>query len=89
MIKYIKSVFWRVAKCLSYIEEARCLKVKVTVILSNWKKERREGGRKEGSNEVNMTINLITLPSKTTVYLDVYTSPPCTHFGLPHVRIKR
>ena len=27
MIKYIKSVLWRVAKCLSYIEEARCLKV--------------------------------------------------------------
>ena len=27
LIKYIKSVFWRVAKCLSYIEEARCLKV--------------------------------------------------------------
>ena len=28
MIKYIKSVLWRVAKCLSSIEEARCLKVK-------------------------------------------------------------
>ena len=27
-MKYIKSVLWRVAKCLSYIEEARCLKVK-------------------------------------------------------------
>jgi len=27
LIKYIKSVLWRVAKCLSYIEEARCLKV--------------------------------------------------------------
>ena len=27
LIKYIKSVFWRVVKCLSYIEEARCLKV--------------------------------------------------------------
>jgi hypothetical protein len=26
LIKYIKSVPWRVAKCLSYIEEARCLK---------------------------------------------------------------
>ena len=24
----MKSVLWRVAKCLSYIEEARCLKVK-------------------------------------------------------------
>jgi len=28
LIKYIKSVLWRVANCLSYIEEARCLKVK-------------------------------------------------------------
>ena len=27
-IKYIKSVLWRVAKRLSYIEDARCLKVK-------------------------------------------------------------
>ena len=30
LIKYIKSVLWRVAKCLSYIEEARCLKVNFT-----------------------------------------------------------
>jgi len=29
LIKYIKSVLWRVAKCLSYIEEARCLKVNI------------------------------------------------------------
>ena len=27
LIKYIKCVLWRVAKCLSYIEETRCLKV--------------------------------------------------------------
>ena len=27
LIKYIKSVLWRVAKRLSYIEVARCLKV--------------------------------------------------------------
>ena len=31
LIKYIKSVLWRVAKRLSFIEEARCLKVNVTV----------------------------------------------------------
>ena len=30
MIKYIKSVLWRVAKRLSYIEDARCLKVKIS-----------------------------------------------------------
>jgi competence transcription factor ComK len=28
LIKYIKSILWRVVKCLSYIEEARCLKIK-------------------------------------------------------------
>ena len=28
LIKYIKSVLWRAAKSLSYIQEARCLKVK-------------------------------------------------------------
>jgi len=31
LIKYIKSVLWRTAKCLSYIEEARCLKVKTHI----------------------------------------------------------
>jgi len=30
LIKYIKSVLSRVAKRLSYIEDARCLKVKTT-----------------------------------------------------------
>ena len=28
LIKYIESVLWRVAKRLSYVEDARCLKVK-------------------------------------------------------------
>ena len=31
LIKYIKSVLWRAAKPLSYIEDARCLKDKVSV----------------------------------------------------------
>ena len=31
LIKYIKSVLWGVAKCLSYIEEARCLKVNYAI----------------------------------------------------------
>ena len=35
LIKYIKSVFWRVAKCLSYIEEARCLKVNIFTYFSS------------------------------------------------------
>ena len=33
MIKYIKSVLWRVAKRLSYTEDARCLKVKKAELL--------------------------------------------------------
>jgi len=28
LIKYIKSVLWRVVKRLSYIQDARCLKIK-------------------------------------------------------------
>jgi len=32
LIKYIKSVLWRVAKRLSYIEDARCLNVKPQLI---------------------------------------------------------
>jgi len=29
LIKYTKSVLWRATKCLSYIQDAWCLKVKV------------------------------------------------------------
>ena len=32
LIKYIKSFLWRVAKCLSCIEEAWCLKVNSVVV---------------------------------------------------------
>ena len=31
LIKYIKSILWRVAKRLSYIEDARCLKVNILI----------------------------------------------------------
>ena len=34
LFKYIKSVLWREAKRLSYIEDARCLKVKENVFTS-------------------------------------------------------
>ena len=47
MIKYIKSVLWKIAKCLSYIEEARSLKVKTCRIalgLSRGVKNRLRGG---------------------------------------------
>ena len=40
LIKYIKSALWRVAKQLSYIEDARCLKVKFQVhnVIEQYKK---------------------------------------------------
>jgi len=44
LIKYIKSVLWRAAKCLSYIEEARCLKVNtcwIKVWLPSYKNSRQ------------------------------------------------
>ena len=37
LIKYIKSVFWRVAKRLSHIEDARCLKIKNRFHTVSWK----------------------------------------------------
>ena len=33
LIKYVKSILWRVGKRLSYIEEARCLKVNMLPLL--------------------------------------------------------
>ena len=36
LIKYIKSVLWRAAKRLSYIEDARCLKVNRKVMSSDF-----------------------------------------------------
>ena len=47
LIKYIKSVLWRVAKRLSYIEDTRCLKAKVkgkAIPLQAW--TGREGSRR-------------------------------------------
>jgi len=35
LIKYIKSVLWRVAKPLSYKQDARCLKVNLLLSLSH------------------------------------------------------
>jgi len=37
LIKYIKSFRWRLAKRLSYIEDARCLKVKQESLLIRMK----------------------------------------------------
>ena len=35
VIKYIKTVLWRVAKRLSYIEDARCLKVNIVCLVTD------------------------------------------------------
>jgi len=37
LIKYIKSVLWREAKRLSYIDDARCLKVKSRFRYTDWR----------------------------------------------------
>jgi hypothetical protein len=42
LIKYIKSVLWRVAKRLSYNEDARCLKVN-KLFRNNWSRVRLKG----------------------------------------------
>ena len=36
LIKYIKTVFWRVAKYMSYIEEARCVRVNRKLIVQTF-----------------------------------------------------
>ena len=36
LIKYIKTVFWRVAKYLSYIEEARCVRVNRKLVVQTF-----------------------------------------------------
>jgi len=67
LIKYIKSVLWRVAKCLSYIEEARCLKVKEDegemnrLRNSNYKAGNQAGSR--STKEYN--TNAPSLPDRT------------------------
>ena len=48
LIKYIKSVLWRVAKCQSYIEEARCLKVNIVpglLVILLYQREYRGDGQ--------------------------------------------
>jgi len=37
LIKYIKRVLWRAAKRLSYIQDARCLKIKLDLNVIGWK----------------------------------------------------
>ena len=53
LIKYIKSVLWRGAKRLSYIEDAWCLKVKYT-----------EYKLKEVSNDNNQVSRIVDMSMK-------------------------
>ena len=43
LIKYIKSVLWRVAKRLSYIQDARCLKVNISSYVTERDSISRDG----------------------------------------------
>ena len=52
LIKYIKSVLWRVAKRLSYIQDARCLKVNQGVEIDDQKCRR-------------LTVNVIVVVTAT------------------------
>jgi len=63
LIKYIKSVLWRVSKCLSYIEEARCLKVNTAsgiVTLCKW-----PSGAPDGH------LQTVTIPDAVLIKFDL------------------
>ena len=73
MIKYIKSVLWRVAKCLSYIEEARCLKVsnkQPTAGQSDTTSEEQQKGAKFAKAHVTDMDPLILPAHKTLPFID-------------------
>ena len=55
LIKYIKSVRWRVAKRLSYIEDARCLKVKLSTT---------------EVNKAKKTLNMTKTPNFYSIHLN-------------------
>ena len=48
LIKYIKSVLWRVAKRLSYVEETRCLKVNKGYVGCSVEQKARGAPEKQG-----------------------------------------
>ena len=62
LIKYIKSVLWRVAKCLSYIEEARCLKVKQDLKSVDNQQNYSLGNSSDPKNMQESTQHVQTLP---------------------------
>ena len=66
LIKYIKSFFWRVAKCLSYIQDARFLKVKMA------KKQSYVLIIRMGRNLLQEFISAVTLADKRNVIVQVW-----------------
>ena len=67
LIKYIKSVLWRVAKRLSYVEDARCLEVKA---YRGADKTLARPGRKQST-----AIKLLTIASHSKTISTKYTKP--------------
>ena len=76
LIKYIKSVLWRIAKHLSYIEDERCLKVKfypqhhveVVYISKNHRTYGTLGNVKEKSHK-NKNGSIINLKNGLKTYI--------------------
>ena len=72
LIKYIKSVLWRVAKRLSYIEEARCLKVNLH--------EQRCENQKSRNICPYFLVNCINLRISCILACLVFCNPTYTYF---------
>ena len=75
LIKYIKIVLWRVAKRLSYIEEARCLKVKRVIFTKDF-------GNVRVYIVHSPTYALLLNLEKFNIYIKRYINIAPTYFGL-------
>jgi len=99
LIKYIKSVLWRVVKRLSYIEEARCLKVKVCLRDAprfKWlvaSLPSRSPGLDRRSVPVRFVVDKVELGQislRVVLLSAVNTIPPTLHIHIhPHVVLTR
>jgi hypothetical protein len=86
LIKYIKSILWRVAKCLSYIEEARCLRLIVSSNEVPWCKRwvtclspRRPGWDSDPAS-VKRMVNTVAFDQVFVLVVRFYGSPyHCTN----------
>ena len=80
LIKYIKSVLWRAAKCLSYIEEARCLKVKSSLTVM-YTETMQKGHIFAFLRKQQLLKRAIHLRQKCVAYLVNFSAVIC--FGSP------